>query len=217
MVRAPRVRQFVGPGPAGGPAAKGGRDRRARRERRDWRAVRGRVIVGIMTDDTAAGDREHPHDTREAVLFGGVYGAVLASSMVAALTQYGHTSQHSRRYDAAWLLVTALASALAHGYAHYIAERAPHRRGDALRALRDEWPLVAAVVPTVLVLAGAGVGWWPANGVEYPAFALNIALLFGLGLLTARWSHRSWAAAVLIGAVDALLGVFVVVANAVIK
>ncbi|MFC8343311.1 hypothetical protein [Streptomyces sp. NPDC057280] len=159
----------------------------------------------------------HPHDTREAVLFGGVYGAVLACSMVAALTQYGHTSQDSRRYDALWLLVTAFASALAHGYAHYIAERTPHRRGDALRTLVNEWPLIAAVLPTVAVLAGAGWGWWPAKGVEYPAFALNISLLFGLGLVTARWAHRPWAAALLIGAVDALLGVGVVVANAVIK
>lgn len=62
-----------------------------------------------------------------------------------------------------------------------------------------------------------GWGWWPANGVEYAAFVLNIALLFCLGLVTARWSARSWAAAVAIGAVDALLGVVVVVANALIK
>lgn len=55
------------------------------------------------------------------------------------------------------------------------------------------------------------------NGVEYPAFALNIVMLFALGLVTARWSHRPWRVAVLIGAVDALLGVIVVVANAVIK
>ncbi|MFJ8079449.1 hypothetical protein ACIQ6Y_02325 [Streptomyces sp. NPDC096205] len=159
----------------------------------------------------------HRHDTREAVLFGGVYGAVLASSIVAALTQYGHSSRGDRRYDALWLLVTALASALAHGYAHYIAERGPHRRWDVLRTLADEWPLVAAVLPTVVVLAGAGWGWWPAKSVEYPAFALNIALLFALGLLTARWSHRSWGRAVLLGLVDALLGVVVVVANALIK
>lgn len=159
----------------------------------------------------------HSHEARENILFGGVYGAVLACSMVAALTQYGHTDRASRRYDALWLLVTAGASALAHGYAHYIAERAPHRRWDALRTLRDEWPLVAAAVPTVLLLAGAGWGWWPANGVEYAAFVLNIALLFGLGLVTARWSARSWAVAVAIGAVDALLGVVVVVANALIK
>ncbi|MEU0026628.1 hypothetical protein [Streptomyces sp. NPDC006335] len=170
-----------------------------------------------MTDAEAAASRPHRHDTREAVLFGGVYGSVLACSMVAALTQYGHTSRDSRRYDAAWLLVTALASALAHGYAHYIAERAPHRRGDALRSLADEWPLVTAVLPTVALLAGAGWGWWPANGVEYPAFVLNITLLFTLGLVTARWSRRPWLTAVAVGVVDAMLGVVVVVANAVIK
>ncbi|EDY57172.1 conserved hypothetical protein [Streptomyces sviceus ATCC 29083] len=175
------------------------------------------MIVEGMADTEAAASRPQQHDTREAVLFGGVYGSVLACSMVAALTQYGHTSRDSRRYDAAWLLVTALASALAHGYAHYIAERAPHRRWDALRTLADEWPLVAAVLPTGVVLIGAGWGWWPAKGVEYPAFALNITLLFTLGLVTARWSHRSWPAAVSIGVGDAMLGVVVVVANAVIK
>ncbi|WP_406440722.1 hypothetical protein OHB14_17395 [Streptomyces sp. NBC_01613] len=170
-----------------------------------------------MADSTTAVPEPRRHDTREAILFGGVYGSVLACSMVAALTQYGHTSQDSRRYDAVWLLVTALASALAHGYAHYIAERAPHRRWDAVRVLADEWPLVTAVLPTVAILAGAGWGWWPANGVEYPAFTLNIVLLFALGLVTARWSHRSWPVAVLTGLVDALLGVIVVVANAIIK
>ncbi|GHI03290.1 hypothetical protein AQI88_01215 [Streptomyces cellostaticus] len=172
-----------------------------------------------MADSTAAAVEPHrQHDTREAVLFGGVYGAVLASSMVAALTQYGHSSAASRRYDAAWLLFTALASALAHGYAHYIAERTPHRRWDVLLALRDEWPLIVVVLPTVFLLAGAGWGWWPTkNGVEYAAFGLNTVILFALGLVTARWSARSWPAAMLIGAVDALLGVIVVVANALIK
>lgn len=183
----------------------------------DWRPAGTRVIVVGMADTEAAASRPHQHDTREAVLFGGVYGSVLACSMVAALTQYGHTSRDSRRYDALWLLVTALASALAHGYAHYIAERAPHRRWDALRTLADEWPLVAAVLPTVALLAGAGWGWWPANGVEYAAFVLNITLLFALGLVTARWSHRSWSVAVATGVVDAMLGVVVVVANALIK
>ncbi|MEV5879874.1 hypothetical protein AB0L75_37815 [Streptomyces sp. NPDC052101] len=173
-----------------------------------------------MADSPAVGTAPSPprqHDTREVVLFGGVYGAVLASSMVAALSQYGHTSAKVRGYDAAWVLVTALASALAHGYAHYIAERAPHRRWDVLRTLRDEWPLVAAVLPTVFVLAGAHWGWWAAKGVEYAAFVLNILILFVLGVITARWSARSWPTAVLMGVGDALLGLFVVVANALIK
>ncbi|MBO4255021.1 hypothetical protein [Streptomyces griseorubiginosus] len=170
-----------------------------------------------MAQSTAAASGPHRHDTRETVLFGGVYGSVLACSMVAALSQYGHTSRASRRYDALWLLVTALASALAHGYAHYIAEREPHRRWDAVRTLADEWPLVTAVLPTVLLLAGAGWGWWPPKGVEYAAFVLNIVLLFTLGLVTARWSRRSWPVSALTGVGDALLGFVVVLANAVIK
>jgi hypothetical protein len=171
-----------------------------------------------MADTTAAvpGRRAAP-DPRSQLLFGGVYGAVVASAVVAALTEYGHNSAASRRYDAAWLLVTAFASALAHGYAHYIAERGPRRRGQALRVLAAEWPLVVAMLPTVLVLAGAGWGWWPADSVEYPAFALNIALLFALGLLSARWAGRRWTTALATGAGDALIGFVVVVANAVIK
>lgn len=175
------------------------------------------MIVEDMAQTTTAAPGQRHHDTGEAVVFGGVYGSVLACSMVAALSQYGHSSRVSRRYDAIWLLVTALASALAHGYAHYIAERAPHRRWDALRALVDEWPLVTAVLPTVAILAGAGWGWWPADGVEDPAFTLNIGLLFGLGLVTARRAGRSWTVALGTGVVDALLGFVVVVANAVIK
>ena len=60
------------------------------------------MIVEDMadTDTRAAAAERHAHDTRESLLFGGVYGAVLACSMVAALTQYGHTDQESRRYDA---------------------------------------------------------------------------------------------------------------------
>ncbi|MFF4606827.1 hypothetical protein ACFY12_29365 [Streptomyces sp. NPDC001339] len=154
------------------------------------------------------------------VLFGGVYGAVLASSMVAALTQYPETGRADRLYDAQWLLVTAVASALAHGYAHFIARRgAPAHPGGwrSLRILLDEWPLVAATLPTVLLMYGAGFGWWGSKDIEYAVFAVNIALLFGWGLLAARVAGRAWRSAVRLGVADALLGVIVVVANAVIK
>jgi len=183
----------------------------------EWRGAPAGVIVEGMTESTVAVRTPWHHDTREAVLFGGVYGAVPACSRVAALTQYGHTTRGSRRYDALRLLVTAVASALAHGYAHCIAERTPNRRRDVLRAVAGEWPLIAAVLPTVLILAGAGWGWWGAKRVEYPAFTLNIALLFVLGPATARRSRRPWPTAVLIGLGDACLGFIVVLANALIR
>lgn len=154
------------------------------------------------------------------VLFGGVYGAVLASSLVAALTQYGDTARAERLNDAKWLLITAAASALAHGYAHIIARRGdgsrPGVRG-ALRVLLDEWPVLAAALPTAVMLLGAGWGWWRSAGIEYVAFGFNIALLFGWGLTATRAAGRSWGAALTIGGADALLGVLVVVANALIK
>ncbi|MFI5684050.1 hypothetical protein [Streptomyces sp. NPDC051636] len=170
-----------------------------------------------MTDTTETVPGRPARDRRSMLLFGGVYGAVVASAVLAALTEYGHTSRDDRRYDAAWLVVTALASALAHGYAHYIAERGPRRRGQALRALAAEWPLVVAMLPSALILAGAGWGWWPTGSVEYSAFSFNVALLFVLGLLSAKWAGRGGAVAVATGVGDALIGVIVVVANAIIK
>ncbi|WP_073948827.1 hypothetical protein [Streptomyces kebangsaanensis] len=108
-----------------------------------------------MADSTAAVPGRSGHDTPSLMLFGGVYGAVVASAMVAALTEYGHNSAADRRYDAAWLLVTAFASVLAPGYSHYIAERGPHLRRQALRALVGEWPLVVAMLGLLVVVANA--------------------------------------------------------------
>ncbi|MFC8146824.1 hypothetical protein ACFUKV_34580 [Streptomyces paradoxus] len=50
--------------------------------------------------------------------FGGVYGLLVSSSAVAALTEFGEVTRAARMDDARWVLFTALASALAHGYAH---------------------------------------------------------------------------------------------------
>ncbi|WP_443051911.1 hypothetical protein [Streptomyces sp. NBC_00250] len=46
---------------------------------------------------------------------------------------------------------------------------------------------------------------------------MNVVLLFAWGLLAARAASRTWASALRIGMVDALLGLVVVVANALIK
>jgi hypothetical protein len=158
--------------------------------------------------------------TRPSTVFVGVYGLVLASSLAAALTQHDQSAPSDRLYDAAWLLITAVASAVAHGYAHIIAGRADERsvRGHVVRrGMTTEWPLVLAALPTVVLFAGAGWGWWPSGGIEFVAFTVNIALLLAWGLLTARAAGRRWRSAVVVGAGDALVGVFVVVANAIVK
>jgi hypothetical protein len=142
-------------------------------------------------------------------LFGGVYGLLVSSSAVAALTQFGETTRAARMDDALWVLFTALASALAHGYAHQIAHRDaqghPGVRG-VVRAVLAEWPLVVAALPTTLVLWGAGLGWSRSTGIEYVDLGINTVLLLGWGLLAARAAGRTWGRAVRIGCIDALLG-----------
>lgn len=155
---------------------------------------------------------------RPHVLFGGVYGAVLASSMVAALPE--QSAAADRLSSAQWLVVTAVASAAAHGYAHLIArrgDRAVHGVRAAARLLLSEWPLILATAPTLGLLLGAAWGWWPSEGIEDVVLAVNVALLFAWGLLAARAGDRTWGSALKIGAVDALIGLTVVVANAFIK
>ncbi|MEU8517076.1 hypothetical protein AB0C76_36665 [Kitasatospora sp. NPDC048722] len=153
---------------------------------------------------------------RPHVVVGGVYGAVLGSSMTAALTK---EAAGDRRYDATWLLITAVVTAAAHGYAHLIATRAQRRIGAqaAVHTVVDEWPLTVGALPSVVLLFGAGVGWWGSRGIEYVTFAVNIVLLFGWGLFAARTGGRTWLSALFIGVGDALLGLVVVLANALVK
>lgn len=155
---------------------------------------------------------------RPTALFGGVYGLLVSSTAVAALTEYGEVGRAARLDDAVWVLFSALASALAHGYAHQIAYRSQDSglRGMA-RAVLAEWPLVLAALPTALLLCGAGFGWWRSEGIEYVAFGLNTLLLLCWGLLASRVAGSTWGRAVRVGCGDALLGVAVALASTLLK
>ncbi|MCB5170235.1 hypothetical protein LG634_36235 [Streptomyces bambusae] len=152
-------------------------------------------------------------------MFGGVYGTVLASALLAALQ--GQSGPYRPSYDAAWVLVTAVAAGLAHGYAHHMAT---HRRGSAghrwrqlRRALLDEWPLVAATLPTVLLLLGSGLWDWSEASATAFGLALNTALLFAWGAFVALRLGYGLGSAAAIGLADAAIGAAIAAANAVIK
>ncbi|MFD4743557.1 hypothetical protein ACFWNR_12455 [Streptomyces virginiae] len=152
-------------------------------------------------------------------MFGGVYGTVLASALLAALHQKGEA--FTPYYDASWVLVTAATAGLAHGYSHHMAA---HLRDSAVRrwqllgvALWNEWPLIVAALPTVLLLVAAGLFGWDAYAVTAVGLGLNTALLFAWGALVAlRVGHRL-GSALAIGMADATIGLAIIVANAVIK
>ncbi len=99
--------------------------------------------------------------------------------MVAALTEQGAPAPVDRLSSAKWPAVTAIASALAHGYAHLIARRGDqtvHGVRAAARLLLSEWPLVLATAPTLVLLLGAARGWWPSRAIEDVALAVNVVL-----------------------------------------
>lgn len=151
----------------------------------------------------------------QRLLFGGVYGTVLASSLASALNQ--DTGQPDPGYDALWILVAAAAAAAAHGYAHAIVHLKADGKGVTAKTVRSvltEWPLVAAVVPTVAVLLGADARWWSEESAIDVALLVNTVALFGWGLWAARVAGRRWAAACRVGGVDVLIGLLIVSVNA---
>ncbi|WP_330330087.1 hypothetical protein OHS33_10310 [Streptomyces sp. NBC_00536] len=152
-------------------------------------------------------------------MFGGVYGTVLASGLLAALDQ--KSGEYTPYYDASWVLVTAATAALAHGYSHHMTTHqdgsAGHRWRLLARALFNEWPMIVATLPTVLLLVLAGVIGWDSHGVTAVGLGLNTALLFAWGSLVALRVGYRMASALLIGAADATIGLVIIVANALIK
>ncbi|MFG3547571.1 hypothetical protein [Streptomyces sp. NPDC047725] len=154
----------------------------------------------------------------ERRLFRGIYGLVLASAMTAALDVPGNEANPGQ--DALWVLLTALAAGAAHGYAHVIARRASAEGAaghSRLRAVLDEWPLVVAVLPTVLLLLGAVPKWWTENTAVDVALLLNTVALFGLGVSAARSAGLGWPASCRAGCADMLIGLLVIAADALIK
>lgn len=168
-----------------------------------------------MSDDP--GHALHPGPQGEALqrlLFGGVYGTVLASALASALDDDGGPANPG--YDALWILVGALAAAAAHGYAYAISHRVAGEErvtAETVRAVFAEWPLVAAAVPTLAALLGARAGWWTEAGGIDVALTINTVGLFGWGLWAGRVAGLGWGKACRVGGVDVLLGAFIVGVN----
>lgn len=123
------------------------------------------------------------HRPPEQALFSVIYGLVLASALVAALDATGEKADPGP--DALWVLLTALASGAAHGYARVIAQRASAdgaATASRVRLVLAEWPLVAAVLPAVVILLAAVAGWWAEATAVDAALLFNTVALFGWGL-----------------------------------
>lgn len=143
-------------------------------------------------------------------LAGAVYGTILVTSVVAA------EDRSTEIWRSVGILeVTVVVFWLAHVYAHMLATSLEGSttisRRDFRRVALHEWPLLqAAVVPTIVLLAGA-LGLIGTLTAYWLAIGYGVAALVWWGLLFARKEGLGRRATVAVVLVNAAFGLCIVV------
>jgi hypothetical protein len=154
--------------------------------------------------------RARATDRRPADLSAAVYGQVLASSQVAALS-LDHALTSAEILVA--LTGTVLVFWLAHVYARVVADRVQREaptRGGIVAAMRFEWPVVEAAVPAAVALTLGIVGVLETQTAVYLAISLGAVNLFVWGLAIGRRLKLERRAALGLAVANALFGAVVI-------
>ena len=142
----------------------------------------------------------------------GIYGLVLSTAVVAALSEDPDVSARSLF---AAVAVTALVFWLAHVHAHVIAARIVDARGLSVHglrgAMRRQWPLVLGAVPALVALALGWAGLVSVDTAVSLAIWAGVAALAGCGLVMARRSALSIPATIIATLLSGALGALMVV------
>jgi len=148
---------------------------------------------------------------------GTVTGTLLASAMVAALDHRG--LRPDPVYDVAWIAITLAGTGLVRAYTSFVTGRSlrASTRRTALRTLANEWTLVAAGLPAVVILLGSWAGWYPTLTAIYAVLGTNVGMLLGWGAIGASQTGYRPLRAAIIGIADAGLGLLVILANALLR
>lgn len=133
--------------------------------------------------------------------------------------------------EAEWIFIGVALSMLTRGYGLFVANHDAEGGGRYLTGLArttgQGWPVVAASLPTVLLLILAKVSGWP-DDQEHPdgsvtigyttlLLNLNVLLLFFWGVVSARQAGISRGWTVVLGIANAVLGLAVVTINLALK
>jgi hypothetical protein len=132
---------------------------------------------------------------------------------------------------AAWILISTALTMVTRGYQQFVSTHEEQGGGSYVAGLARKvgaaWPIVAASLPTVLLLVLAAVFGWPDDredpggkvtiGYTTIVANLNVLLLFFWGAVSAGRSGLSRPWTVLVGFANAALGLLVVSANLALK
>ncbi|MEU9640534.1 hypothetical protein [Streptomyces sp. NPDC048188] len=160
----------------------------------------------------AADRRERRADHRaHADYTGGVYGSMLAASVVVGASSLG---SFPRAELVLLLLLTSLVFWLAHVHAELFGARLarhPPDRGAIRRVCRDEWPIVKAAVPPAAAVAVSPLLSLNVQGALWLALSVAVAGQVGWSVAAAHRAGASRSLVLTTASVNALLGLLIVV------
>ncbi|MFJ3306544.1 hypothetical protein ACIPSA_26160 [Streptomyces sp. NPDC086549] len=141
---------------------------------------------------------------------GGVYGSMLAASVVAGA---GILGSFPRVELVALLVLTGVVFWLAHVQAELFGEhlaRKPLDRRTVLHVCRAEWPIVKAAVPPAAAVAVSGLLGLDVPGAIWLSLAVAVAGQVGWSVAAARRAGASWPESAATAAVNLLLGLLII-------
>ncbi|MGW5615269.1 hypothetical protein [Streptomyces sp. NPDC003877] len=148
---------------------------------------------------------------------GGVYGSMLAASVVVGA---GHLGELPRLELVLLLVLTGAVFWMAHVHAQLFGARLAQQRVDRsvlLHVCRDEWPILKAAVPPAVAVAVSPLLGLDVPGTLWLALAVAVAGQVGWSLAAAVRAGASRRQLVLSAAVNLLLGLLIIALKIVLK
>jgi hypothetical protein len=140
---------------------------------------------------------------------GGIYGTITATAVIAAAA--GHAPPGSILIVAvATLLVLWLAHVYAQALGHHLRGATRLRWATVATAMEEEFPMLVAPVPGLLLLLAGSVGLLDDQRAVRLALWAGVLQLVGWGVAYARRQGWSWTTASVAGLVNGVFGVAVV-------
>ncbi|MEI5520309.1 hypothetical protein WB401_17450 [Streptomyces brasiliscabiei] len=141
---------------------------------------------------------------------GGVYGSMLASSVIIGA---GAPGAYPRVEVVLLLLLTGLVFWIAHVHAQLFGARLAQRGLDrrvVVEVCRDEWPIVNAAVPPAVAVAVSPLLGLDLAGALWLALSVAVAGQVGWSAAAARRAAASWGLVALTASVNLLLGLLII-------
>jgi hypothetical protein len=161
------------------------------------------------TDPSAVRSTRAAERRAHADYTGGVYGSMLAASVVIGA---GTLGSFPRLQLVLLLLLTGGVFWIGHVHAQLFGARLAQRtldRRTVLNVCRDEWPIVKAAVPPAVALAVSPLLGLDVQGAVWLALSVAVAGQVGWSVAAARRAGASWGLVTATASINLVLGLLI--------